>query len=719
VDRRRDSAVRKIKSKELGINLANKEKRMKQILSINILFLALILLARYTFTEECIYRTSCDEASKPASIGGSSCGSCLEAFVDGELDGFSADESVSSEGLKIVKQGDYEFSVQLNGEEIYLSHAADVRIHKSYRDIDGMNIDILYEYSGGNICLAFTYRVIGWCPDGTHFVSEKFGNCKGPQIQHEGKKLTLSFESYVGRQSGTTYPAETWEYVNGVLQKVETPSIKQPAKKAVKKVPAKKEAVKKEVSKKTPIERPEKKKVVRKRKTVPEKIPVLEKIFQATRDETAKLVFVGGSACCNCVVDSVGSLPDDFPATEVNSVTFYLLASRANSVYDRIQVGETRLKLILGNSQVEAETQELSSETMDPVRHKWYVRFNFDPPVSVGPGIEWKLLDGDGTWKSAAIAHTSSRVSGGLPGKYITKNCQYARTEDAWYSVKFDFSEAQPAPSPLSASASVSKTSGNAPLSLDFTGSATGGTPPYTYYWDFGDGSTSSSQNPFHIYSTAGNYNVSLTVTDSQNNESSSSLAIISTTPESQYQVSVDISVFDPGGKYLFKRPNEREGWDTEENLPSEFNLVIEIFDADGAQIPEGRKSIEFESNARGGAMRAIPTVTIGPLSRPPHHYRLSLWENDNKDPALNPGDHLIWSQDAEHCNFSNTQVNIHGNNYYGVEECKGSGNLDFNFNDHYAFRHKGNDDFTFVSGVIRNAGPEYEKAYILVKVSK
>lgn len=64
-------------------------------------------------------------------------------------------------------------------------------------------------------------------------------------------------------------------------------------------------------------------------------------------------------------------------------------------------------------------------------------------------------------------------------------------------------------------------------------------------------------------------------------------------------------------------------------------------------------------------------------------------------------------------------QVKIHGNTYFGVEECRGSGNLNFNFNDHYALRHVSNDDFTFVRGVIKNAGPEYEKAYILVKVRK
>ncbi|TDU01924.1 PKD repeat protein [Streptomyces sp. 846.5] len=68
---------------------------------------------------------------------------------------------------------------------------------------------------------------------------------------------------------------------------------------------------------------------------------------------------------------------------------------------------------------------------------------------------------------------------------------------------------------PLSASAKGSPTTGNAPLTETFSGSATGGTAPYTYGWNFGDGSSSTAQNPSHIYSTAGTYTATLTVTDS------------------------------------------------------------------------------------------------------------------------------------------------------------------------------------------------------------
>jgi hypothetical protein len=53
---------------------------------------------------------------------------------------------------------------------------------------------------------------------------------------------------------------------------------------------------------------------------------------------------------------------------------------------------------------------------------------------------------------------------------------------------------------------------------VDFSGSATGGYPPYTYYWDFGDTHTSDEQNPSHTYTTQGNYTVTLTITDDTGN---------------------------------------------------------------------------------------------------------------------------------------------------------------------------------------------------------
>lgn len=42
-----------------------------------------------------------------------------------------------------------------------------------------------------------------------------------------------------------------------------------------------------------------------------------------------------------------------------------------------------------------------------------------------------------------------------------------------------------------------------------------GGTPPYTWYWDFGDGTSSPQNNVSHVYTTAGSYTVILTAYDS------------------------------------------------------------------------------------------------------------------------------------------------------------------------------------------------------------
>ena len=51
---------------------------------------------------------------------------------------------------------------------------------------------------------------------------------------------------------------------------------------------------------------------------------------------------------------------------------------------------------------------------------------------------------------------------------------------------------------------------------VTFTASPSGGTPPYTFAWTFGDGGTSSSQNATHAYTAAGSYIAKLVLTDSK-----------------------------------------------------------------------------------------------------------------------------------------------------------------------------------------------------------
>jgi serralysin len=75
----------------------------------------------------------------------------------------------------------------------------------------------------------------------------------------------------------------------------------------------------------------------------------------------------------------------------------------------------------------------------------------------------------------------------------------------------------------------ASPTSGFGPLSVNFTGS--GSHDPdgiiVSYAWTFGDGASSSAQNPSRTYSTPGTYTAALTVTDNRGGTGSASVQIL------------------------------------------------------------------------------------------------------------------------------------------------------------------------------------------------
>jgi MYXO-CTERM domain-containing protein len=71
---------------------------------------------------------------------------------------------------------------------------------------------------------------------------------------------------------------------------------------------------------------------------------------------------------------------------------------------------------------------------------------------------------------------------------------------------------------PLAATAAADVTSGTIPFAVTLGASGSGGVAPYTYSWTFGDGGTSTQQNPAHTFQVAGTYSVSVVVTDSRGN---------------------------------------------------------------------------------------------------------------------------------------------------------------------------------------------------------
>ncbi|HKW43183.1 MAG TPA: PKD domain-containing protein, partial [Thermoplasmata archaeon] len=98
--------------------------------------------------------------------------------------------------------------------------------------------------------------------------------------------------------------------------------------------------------------------------------------------------------------------------------------------------------------------------------------------------------------------------------------------------------------------AATAKASNPAPTTGDsvaFTASVTDGTGPFTYSWIFGDGSVSSSQNPNHVYATAGTYSVRLWVNDSVGGSSLATLAIVASVPV----VSTTLATISAGVAFL------------------------------------------------------------------------------------------------------------------------------------------------------------------------
>jgi PKD repeat protein len=122
--------------------------------------------------------------------------------------------------------------------------------------------------------------------------------------------------------------------------------------------------------------------------------------------------------------------------------------------------------------------------------------------ASTGSISTWSWNFGDGTtstvqnpphiYSTAGIYTVNLTVTG--PGGSATKAAAITVT----------------APPPPVATFSATPTTGHAPLLVIFTDASTGSVS--TWSWNFGDGTTSSAQNPQHIYSTPGIYTVSLTV---------------------------------------------------------------------------------------------------------------------------------------------------------------------------------------------------------------
>ena len=128
--------------------------------------------------------------------------------------------------------------------------------------------------------------------------------------------------------------------------------------------------------------------------------------------------------------------------------------------------------------------------------------------LSTGNPTQWKWDLGNGT--ISFLQNPSATYF--IPGQYTVKLViQNAGGADSIVKLQYITIFAHPI-----VDFSGTPRSGCFPLPVQFTDLSTTATGTITQWqWDFGDGTFGNTQNPVHTYTAAGNYNVSLVVTNS------------------------------------------------------------------------------------------------------------------------------------------------------------------------------------------------------------
>jgi PKD repeat protein len=119
-------------------------------------------------------------------------------------------------------------------------------------------------------------------------------------------------------------------------------------------------------------------------------------------------------------------------------------------------------------------------------------------------------------------ADNASLVSAGTPdGGVVSVNGQGAK-------VIIDPLDALAGSGPTQANFTADPILGKPPLEVHFTDQSTSGLyEMVSWSWDFGDGHSSTDQNPVHVYDNAGSYSVTLTITTSGGNASTTKTDLI------------------------------------------------------------------------------------------------------------------------------------------------------------------------------------------------
>ncbi len=156
---------------------------------------------------------------------------------------------------------------------------------------------------------------------------------------------------------------------------------------------------------------------------------------------------------------------------------------------------------------VTALTGPTANFTAQPTYGKTPLKVTFND-ISTGNPAQWFWIFGDGTNSTVQNPVHTYTANGKYTVSLTATNAGGSNTK-----TRTEYIIVSCSANPPVAKFVAAPTCGTAPLNVKFNDTSTGS--PTSWYWNFGDGMNATQQNPAHIYTSAGKFTVSLTVTNS------------------------------------------------------------------------------------------------------------------------------------------------------------------------------------------------------------
>ena len=230
----------------------------------------------------------------------------------------------------------------------------------------------------------------------------------------------------------------------------------------------------------------------------------------------------------NCVTLSAPLISNSQVLGSTSNYVWITPTDDHNMHNNGITSGDSWLKsfLIGGGSITSPASGSLLSSNLftNPSYHTllwvWWDEYDPSPNLQYGPMVHKGFISTSNTWDEYSTLRTIEN-NWGLP----------TLSYDQQAPVILDILATSSGSSALSTSFTHTPASPITGTTVTFTGSASGGTAPYSYSWNFGDGTSATQARTTHIFTKAGTYSVAMTVSDANSTTATSTRQVTISDP--------------------------------------------------------------------------------------------------------------------------------------------------------------------------------------------